>query len=286
MRVDIGDGTRLYFDVAGSALSIDAGEVRHKPTLLILHGGPGADHTSTRPWFDRFADIAQVVWYDQRGHGRSDGRDDPSKWTLDVWADDVTRFCAALDIVEPIVLGGSFGGMVAMRYAARHPSHPSKLVLLSTRGRRSIDRVVGAFRRLHGDEAAEIADAFWRDPDEETRRRYREVCLPLYTVSPDAMRSTSSSITNPDVLRHFIASEDQSMDLLPGLCGVACPTLVLAGRQDPVCPIEDATELVAALPAHLVQFEAFDSCGHGTYRDQPVATETVLREFFMRDASQ
>src|SRR6478736_9281281 len=136
MRVDIGDGTRLFFDVVGSGLEPTPDALTGKPTLILLHGGPGFDHSGFRPYFDRFADTHQVVYLDQRGQGRSDGHDDHASWTFDVWADDVVRVCDALGIESPVVLGNSFGGFVAMHYAARHPDHPSRLVLASTQARR------------------------------------------------------------------------------------------------------------------------------------------------------
>ena len=61
MRVEIDDGVRLFFDVTGNVLELGADGVKEKPTMLILHGGPGFDHTTMRPWFDRFSDLAQVV---------------------------------------------------------------------------------------------------------------------------------------------------------------------------------------------------------------------------------
>ena len=53
-------------------------------------------------------------------------------WNLAQWGDDVYGFCEALGISRPIVLGASFGGVVAMAYATRHPAHPAKLILIST----------------------------------------------------------------------------------------------------------------------------------------------------------
>lgn len=183
MKIDIGDDVRLYFDVAGTALDIDGASVREKPTLLVLHGGPGFDHTSMRPWFDRFADLAQVVWYDHRGQGRSDGWDDRDRWTIDTWADDVVRLCDALGIERPIVFGQSFGGLVTMHYAARHPDHPAKVVLSNASARSNVDRIVAAFRRLHGDDVAEVAHGYWTDPD-TWRDRYLEVASPVATCDP------------------------------------------------------------------------------------------------------
>jgi pimeloyl-ACP methyl ester carboxylesterase len=77
------------------------------------------------------ADIVQVVYLDHRGNGRSGG-DDPATWNLAQWGDDVRAFCDVLGIDKPIVYGASFGGMVALSYATRHPEHPGKLILDSS----------------------------------------------------------------------------------------------------------------------------------------------------------
>src|SRR5262245_58636385 len=113
------NGVRLFFDVEGAKLVPDGNAMREKPTLILLHGGPGCDHSISKPAYSALADIAQVVYLDHRGNGRSD--DGPrATWTLAQWGDDVRAFCDALGIVRPVVLGASFGGMVAAAYATRH----------------------------------------------------------------------------------------------------------------------------------------------------------------------
>jgi pimeloyl-ACP methyl ester carboxylesterase len=183
VRVRVGD-TVLWFDVDGSGLVVDGSTMRERPTLLLLHGGPGFDHTLFKPGYGRLADVAQVVYLDHRGNGRSD-QTDPSQWRLDVWADDVRAFCDVLGIERPIVLGWSFGGMVAMAYAARHPDHPEKLILQSTMGRLDLERITAGFRRVGGDEAADAARAFWsEDAGPEAMAAYATTCLPLYSPTP------------------------------------------------------------------------------------------------------
>ena len=76
------NGVRLFFDVLNPKLEIAGDSLREKPVLVCLHGGPGGDHQSLRPFFDRFAALAQVVYLDQRGGGRSEAGD-PAGWTLD-----------------------------------------------------------------------------------------------------------------------------------------------------------------------------------------------------------
>ena len=87
------DDVRLFFDVEGAGLDVVGPSMRQRPTLVLLHGGPGFDHTVFRPSYSQLADTAQVVYLDLRGHGRSD-RGDPSRWTVDMWAENVRGFCA------------------------------------------------------------------------------------------------------------------------------------------------------------------------------------------------
>lgn len=125
------NGVRLFFDVEGAGLVPDGPTMREKPTLVLLHGSPGMDHSLYKPQLSRLADIAQVVFLDHRGNGRSESGPRET-WTLAQWADDVHAFCEVVGIARPIILGVSFGGMVAMMYATRHPEHPTKLILVST----------------------------------------------------------------------------------------------------------------------------------------------------------
>ena len=150
------NGTKLFFDVEGPKLVADGGSMRERPTVVLLHGGPGFDHSNFKPEYARLAEVAQLVYLDHRGNGRSD-RGDATTWNLEAWADDVRGFCEALDIEAPIVLGWSFGGFVAMAYAALHPEHPAKLILQSTAARLDLERLTSTFRELGGPAAAEAA---------------------------------------------------------------------------------------------------------------------------------
>src|SRR5215831_6662597 len=151
MFVDV-NGARLYFDVEGAGLMPFGPTMRAKPTLVLLHGGPGFDHSSFKPAFSALADIAQIVYIDHRRNGRRSG-EDPKRWTLAQWADDVKGLCETLGIEKPIVYGVSFGGFVAQAYATRYPEHPAKLVLVSTAARIDYNEIFAAFERVGGMEA-------------------------------------------------------------------------------------------------------------------------------------
>jgi pimeloyl-ACP methyl ester carboxylesterase len=276
MHVSV-NGTRLFFDVDGAKLVPDGPRLREKPTLILLHGGPGFDHSTYKPAFAAaLADVAQIVYLDHRGQGRSE-RGASEHWNLPQWGDDLRAFCDALGIVEPIVLGNSFGGMVAMSYATRHPDHPGKLILSSTAARMRWARMYETFERLGGPEIRELARAFWEDPKAETLAPYAARAMPLYNRTPrdpDAMPRTVFAF---EVLFHFARAEQQAMDFFPALGRIACPTLVIGGEEDPVCPIEDQVEIAAAIPG--ARLERFAGCGHGPFRDDPARAFAVIREF-------
>jgi len=282
VRIRVRD-TTLFFDVEGAALVPDGPRMREKPTLLLLHGGPGFDHSSFKPSFSALAGDAQLVYLDHRGNGRSEGRD-PAGWTLAEWADDVRAFCDALGIERPVVLGQSFGGMVAMAYAARHPSHPGKLVLSSTTARTRLERIVAAFGRLGGPAAAQAARAYWETPGPETLPEYTRQCFPLYSRKPRDPDANARTVWNLEVMFHFGGGEDRSMDLLPDLARVRCPTLILAGEDDPITPPEDSVDIAAALPPECTRLVRFPGCGHGVFRDDPEAAFAEIRRFLAEPA--
>ena len=148
MRVMV-NGVRLFVDVEGAALVPEGPAMRARPTLILLHGGPGNDHVGFKPWFSRFTDVAQVVYLDHRGNGRSEDGP-PEDQTLAQWGDDVAELCSVLEIERPAVLGLSFGGFVAQSFATRHPEIPGKLILMSTACRSVFERKYEAFEALGG----------------------------------------------------------------------------------------------------------------------------------------
>ena len=132
MRLPI-NGTELYFDVDGAELVAEGPTLRERPTFLLLHGGPGFDHTNFKPHLAGLAEIGQIIYLDQRGQGRS-GRPAIETCSPGQMADDAATICRALGIAQPVVVGHSYGGFVALYMAIRHPQVVGKLVLLNTAG--------------------------------------------------------------------------------------------------------------------------------------------------------
>ncbi|MEO6842338.1 MAG: alpha/beta hydrolase [Bradyrhizobium sp.] len=292
MHVSV-NGVRLFFDIEGTKLVPHGPLMQEKPTLLMLHGGPGSDHSIYRPAYSALADIAQIVYLDHRGNGRSD--DGPQDgWNLAQWGDDVRAFCDALGIVDPIVLGASFGGMVALAYATRHPAHPSKLVLISTEavGGSYPDRRVELFERFGGPEVGALARRrfleFRGHPDQASRDAWGRLAMPLYFRIPRDPDVARRAVKRPEVSRWFTrpGGESDTFNMFPDLHRIRCPTLVLGGEEDPMHPIESQADIAAALPAHLVQFARFANCGHAVVPDAPEQAMAVIRDFIQHRQKQ
>jgi pimeloyl-ACP methyl ester carboxylesterase len=277
MRVLV-DDVHLFFDVEGPQLVPEGPRMRERPTLLLLHGGPGFDHSLFKPAFSTFRERFQVIYLDHRGHGRSD-RGPVDRWMLAQWADDVRKFCEVLHIDRPIVFGASFGGIVAQAYATRYPDHPRALVLCSTTPRFRLDRVLDTFERLGGPRVRQAAAAWFEQPSAETAAAYLRLCLPLYKQSPWDPVVIGRGLTNVGVTMIFVAGEWRTFNFLPVLSRVRCPTLVLSGEADPITPVADGEDLASALSPRLVQFKRFPKCGHPVYEDDEVGCLTTIRDF-------
>lgn len=290
MRVSV-NGVRLFFEVEGTTLRLDASSMRQVPTLLLLHGGPGADHSIYRPAFSALSDVAQVIYLDHRGNGRSDSGP-KDLWNLAQWADDVKAFCDALDIARPVVYGASFGGMVAMAYATRHPKHPQALVLVSTTAQAASHSAtkVAMFGRLGGRDAGELAHRRFVEGDtsREVLDTWLKVAVPLYTQTRPDPRAMQRMMLNREVTSWFnkVGREGRSFDMLADLVRVECPTLVLGGRLDPMIPIECQRDIAAALSPELLTYREFDDCGHGVISDVPQQAMPLLREFIVKNAAR
>ena len=277
MFIDVGSA-RLFFDVVGESLDVETSNMAQRPTLILLHGGPGYDHSTLRPYFDRYSDTHQLIYLDHRGCGRSTG--EKETWHLDQWADDIAIFCSTLSISSPVVFGQSFGGMVAMHYAARHPKGISKLILSSTAAQFRLDETVKMLRKLGGHRAADVAHEFFSNPSKAAYETYGEVCLPLYSNPnlPAAGTFRDRAIERPEVAFHFFSDEMATMDMRAEIANITCPTLVIGGAIDPVTPTI-CSEAIADAIGDNARLQMLEGCGHGPHRDDPKGAEKIMRHF-------
>jgi proline iminopeptidase len=285
MRVTV-DDVRLYFDVEGCGLAARGTEMAAKPTLVLLHGGPGADHSLFKPEFSAMADAAQVIYLDQRGSGRSD-HGDPEKWTWRRWADDVAEFCQALDIEAPVLVGTSSGARVAVECAVRHPGLAAALVLDSVLFETaSLDESLEVFQRRGGMPAREAAARYLGgDTSPEAAKAWAEHALPLYGSAADgggtgdlAARGARVRL-NREVLNRWRRGECGPNKLTAAdIDAVCCPVLILSGEDDPVTPAASAQRLAATVHT-AIELRILAGVGHGVFRQAPSQAFALLSAF-------
>ena len=270
MHVEV-EGAEIYCEVVG----------RGAP-LLLMHGGPGLDHTAFRPWLDPLADGCRMIYYDHRGNGRSSR---PESWHgigHDTWvadADDLRHFLGCDRIV---VFGHSYGGYLALEYALRHADRVRGLVLCSTAGRfLPPDRMVRRAERLGSPQQARCLRSVMADgiADDEGYAAVFATLLPLYFHRPDAaVMQTIVAATrfSAAALNHAFAECYPSFDVLADVDRLEVPTLVLAGRHDWVfAPEESAGPLHAAIPGS--RLEIFEDSGHYPFIEERDAVLATLR---------
>lgn len=284
MKIDVRD-TQLFFDVEGLGLVPGEAGWRERPTVVMLHPGPGADHSLYKHLVGpALAQVAQVVYVDHRGEGRSDPSE-PSLWNLDTWADDTLAFIDALELEHPILYGASIGSLIAVEAASRAPGRFAGLALVSAAARYVHARSVAVFDRLGGHEAGEVAARYFGDPTEANFAEYFRVCLPLYTrqpIDPDVVARMEFNQFSAVLWDREHASQ---VDVRDAAGRVDCPVLVVSGVDDPSFTVAGGEELAQAFPQQLVQFVVLDDAGYGVWRDRPDAV-THLLEFVERVGAQ
>ncbi len=277
-------GTMLYFDVEGAGLVPDGPVMRERPTAMVVHGGPGGDHSGFKPAVSPLADAMQLIYFDHRGQGRSE-RGDPARYTLDENVEDMEALRRHLGLDPVVSIGTSYGGMVAMAHAARFPEAVSKLVLIVTAAHGGFMARAEQFVRDHGTaEQQQACERLWSGTFEtpEQMADYYAAMGPLYSrrydpAAAEAVRGRS--IYAPEPLNRAFGPGGvlRSFDLRPEIGRVAVPTLVLAGRHDWICPPEFSEEIHRLIPG--AQLQIFEDSSHTIRADEPDALNAVIRKF-------
>ena len=275
MRIQVGD-VRLFFDVDGPKLVAAGPWMRERPTVVLLHPGPGFDHGVFRvgagAWL---ASRAQVVYLDQRGAGRSD-HGESGDLRLERWAEDVRVFCDALGIERPIVLGLGFGAQVTLEYASRYPEHPGALVLLAPAARMLPERSIEIWERLGGPETGAAARRFFEERSEMAFAEWLRYCFPLLTTVLETSDLMVRANWRHEVLLDWVHGEGRTLDLRPKLASIEAPTLVFAGEDDAWSPLDLVREVVELLPRG-TRFHSYPNARHSMLTDAPQAYDELQR---------
>jgi proline iminopeptidase len=283
-HVQVG-AARLYCRVVGEGLPI-----------VVLHGGPDFDHTYLLPELDGLSDAFRLVYYDQRGRGRSAEGVEPGDVSIGSDVADLDGLRCALGHESVAVLGHSWGGLLAMEYATRHPARVSHLILLSTAPASGEDALLMRqhFRRARPDgdveRMEEIASSpAYRAGDVEAEAAYYRIHFRIALHRPEQVDEvvgrlrahfTADGILLARAIEERLYDDTwntEGYDLLPRLRALEIPALVLHGEDDFV-PVELVARIAEALPnAHPV---VLPECGHFAYLESPGAFREHVTALF------
>ncbi len=255
------------------------------PVVVVLHGGPGASMDYLRPQFDLLADGRTLLFYDQRGGGRSEApREAPLDWRAHVA--DLEAVLAGLDPRPTCVAGFSWGGLLAVLHSIEHPGAVAQLALVApaptyAAAREAFD---AEFARRQADpRIAEARAALSRsglrekDPDAFWHRAF-ELSVAGYFREPSrAVQLTPFRVAArvQQAVWHSLAG----MDLRPRLGGITADTLILHGRHDPV-PLVASETLASHLPH--ARLEIFEDSGHTLYTEETDRFVALMDPFLPR----
>lgn len=273
MRARVRD-TELFFDVDGSALVPDGPRMREQRQAMVVHGGPGSDHTSLKAGLTSLADRMQIIYFDHRGQGRS-ARGDVATYSLDNNVEDMEALRQHLGLGPIISIGTSYGGMVAMAHAARYPRAVSHLVVAVTAAHAGfIPRALQIVSdRGSSEQIAQCQELFGgRIDTPEKYRHFFDVMGPLYSRRHDPVEAKlrfERTLLTTEALNQAYGPHGtmRGFDLRPELGSVIAPTLILAARHDWICAPEFSEEILSLIPDS--ELRVFEESGHSILADEP-----------------
>ena len=268
------DRARLYYRVVGEGRPI-----------IVVHGGPDFDHHYLLPEMDRLADSFRLIYYDQRGRGRSADGVQPDDVSIRSEVEDLDRVRGHFGLEQVAVLGHSWGGLLAMEYAARHTDRVSHLSLMNTAPASGEDcqvlrhhlerlRPAGDIVRM---QALAASDRYMAG-DLEVEAEYYRIHFRPALRTPELVEQmlarlrthfTDESVLVARAIEHRLYDEtwkSAGYDVVPRAQVLGVPTLVLHGEND-LIPVAVAARVARAMPDG--RLFVLRRCGHFAYFESP-----------------
>jgi len=279
------DGARLFYRIEGTG----------SDTVVAIHGGPGVDHESLRLDFAPLAARHTVIFYDQRGAGRSELPADTTRLLFPRQLADLEAVRKYFRLERMTLVAHSYGPLLAASYALAHPDRVRRLVLLGPVPPRRGDFwrrfAMNANARLDSTQRARLAEAGARlaDSTADTRQACRDywaiAMIPRLADPASAQARIRSDLcaAPPEAIRYGLSVTNRVVmgsigdwDLRAGLSTLRVPTLVIHGEQESI-PMDLVEEWVAALPdARLLRIP---DAAHFAYAEQPELVWPAIERF-------
>jgi proline iminopeptidase len=269
-------------------------EVGQGTAIIVLHGGPDFDHSYLLPELDRLSDSYHLIYYDQRGRGQSADGVKPEDVTLASDIEDIEKVRLYYHLDSVVLLGHSWGTVLALEYALRYPGRVSHLILMNPGPASEAD-----YKQLRNDwlekraedmerRKAIAATAAYKEADPDAVVAYYRIHFKPALARPDDyeklitrmqasfIRQGSAGIIKARAVESRLMTEtwaSPGYDLLPRLKSLRIPTMVITGDHEFI-PSSTAEHISQSIPnARMVTLK---DCGHFSYLESPVAVHEQI----------
>lgn len=285
-------GSLSVFEAELFYQTVGAGE-----PVVVVHGGPGLDHSYLRPWFGPLAETHQVVFYDQRGLGASRAVVNAASLSMERYLTDIDRIRERVAQREQItLLAHSWGAIPALLYAMERPERLRALILVAPVEPGSRFREQTDANQLARRDSADLAaidsiraTAGFADRDAEAISRvFFHIFRGTFAdagVADSLLRVSLHERTarQGQLVASLLMAPLQGLDFWDSLGGIDVPVLIVHGAQDPI-PIEMVQEMNEALPdSRLIRV---DGSGHFPFVEQPAMFWAGVRGFLQQRQPQ
>ena len=271
MRVELSDGGALNVVEVGDGFP-----------LILLHGGPGLDHSMFRPYLDRLGDEFRLLYVDQRGQGRSE-RVDPETLSLEAFARDVDLLAEALDLEGFALLGHSFGAIVTTQHAIELGTAAAYVVSGGGDSSERLGEDVQASIEALGADREAIEASWEQEKTVETEDDLKDLLrtqMPFHFAGKPPPGYGDDTIGSPDVLRHFANLGYGEFDYVRSLERVSKPTLVIVGEEDRTTTTRAARVLHEGIAGS--ELVVLPGVGHMSFVESPDPYVEAVRTFLRK----
>jgi proline iminopeptidase len=266
--------------------NINVEEVGSGFPLIVLHGGPGLDHSMFRPYIDPLGDEFRLLYVDERGQGRSE-RVDPTTLSLEVFAHDVDLLAEALELDGFALLGHSFGAIIATYHATELGTAAAYVISGGGDASEALDADVEASLEALGNGRETIAASWEAEKTVETEEQLKQLLrdqMPFHFHGEPPPGYAEETVGSPEVLRYFANIDYGAFDYRPKLSSVRKPTLIVVGEHDRTTTPRAARVLHEGIPNS--ELVVIPDAGHMSFVEKSEPYLTAVRRFLSGVAIQ
>lgn len=262
--------------------------------IIVVHGGPGLDQSYLLPQMLELAQDHEVIFYDQRGSGRSLEASIEAKYvSSEQFARDLETLRLKLNLKKVALIGHSWGGFLSMNYAIKYPDNVSSLILVGSapadyKGQKAFDdevnkRTQGIKNKIDPLFNYKVLNTLTK---EQINQSYRDL-FSVYFENPVNVEKLTLDMSKESAVGRFNVSSlmfktsyfKPECNLMPALRKLNVPTLIIHGNQD-IVPVDTAKDIQKAIPGSKGLY--LNDCGHFPYIEKPSELFSSIRSFLSK----